>query len=60
MDAIDTLNVKFDKFRNRDSVPSEPRAPLTVQHATAEICIEGADLLTRDSTLPSDDPAGTL
>lgn len=58
MDAIDKLNVKFDQIRNRpDSTRPEPRIPATIQHATAEVCLQGADLLSRDNI---DVPAADL
>jgi hypothetical protein len=58
MDAMDKLNVKFEQLRTKSEMRSEPRIPATIQHATAEICLQGADLLSRDNT--ADVPAADL
>ncbi|PJF18747.1 SIT4 phosphatase-associated protein family domain-containing protein [Paramicrosporidium saccamoebae] len=57
MDAMDNINAKFEEFRTKTKVRSESRFPPTIQHATAEVCLQGADLLSRDTT---DVPAADL
>jgi hypothetical protein len=57
MDAMDNINAKFEEFRTKTKVRTESRFPPTIQHATAEICLQGADLLSRDTT---DVPAADL
>lgn len=59
LDAVDKINVKIDRLRKKNDDSNAPeRIPPTVQHATGEICLEGADLLSRDAILQGDVPAG--
>ena len=63
MDAMDKLNNRIEKFRNREATSDtgeNSRLPITIQQATSEICLEGADLLSKDSFLPGDVPAADL
>ena len=62
MDAMDKINVRIERLRNRpDAGPAElSRLPPTIQQATANICLEGAELLARDTVLQGEFPAGTF
>lgn len=61
MEAMDKINGKIDRFRNKDdTTPLDSRIPPTIQHATAEICLEGADLLTQDALTQGDVPAADM
>lgn len=68
MSAVDRINMKIERLRSQGDAhgadaPPQPRArvhlPPTIQHATAEICLEGADLLSADLSMPGDAAAGT-
>lgn len=61
MDAMDKINMKIDKLRNKGESTTgngTTKAPVTIQHATSEICLEGADILSRDVILQNEVPAG--
>lgn len=61
MDAVDKINVRLDRLRNREPADEgAARIPATIQQATAAICFEGADLLARDAILQGDVPAADL
>ena len=59
---MDKINVRIERLRNRpDAGPAElSRLPPTIQQATANICLEGAELLARDTVLQGEFPAGTF
>ena len=65
LEAVDKLNIRFDKMRQKENdnafaVNGESRIPATIQQATAEICLEGAELLASNGLYQSgsDLPAG--
>lgn len=61
MEAVDKLGNQFERLRHRDA-PSSPnlKTPTLIYQVTADICLEGAELLAKDSFLPGDVPAANM